>query len=133
MRPAERGFSGSISLVRDHQMVLETSRGMADRELGIANDPTTVFDVGSIMKDVTAVAVYRLEAEGKLSRIDTLDRWFDVPADKAAITIDQLLTHRAGLHEYHDVTPLAWGERFHNRIFVSRPAMQLIAEAGGQP
>ncbi len=36
-------------------------------------------------------------------------------------------------HEYHDVTPLAWGERFHNRIFVSRPAMQLIAEAGGHP
>ena len=94
---------GSISLVRDHQIVLETSRGMADRELGIANQPATVFDVGSIMKDVTAVAVFRLEAEGKLRRVDRLDRWFDVPSDKAAITIDHLLTHRAGLHEYHDV------------------------------
>jgi hypothetical protein len=36
------------------------------------------------------------------------------------------------LHEYRDVTPLSWGERFHNQIFVSRPAMQLIAERGGQ-
>jgi hypothetical protein len=35
------------------------------------------------------------------------------------------------LHEYRDVTPLAWGERFHNRIFVSVPAMRLIAERGG--
>lgn len=35
------------------------------------------------------------------------------------------------LHEYRDVTPLAWGERFHNQIFVSRPAMELIAARGG--
>jgi len=35
------------------------------------------------------------------------------------------------MHEYRDVTPLAWGERFHDRSFVSRPAMQLIAERGG--
>jgi hypothetical protein len=36
------------------------------------------------------------------------------------------------MHEYRDVTPLSWGERFHNQIFASRPAMQLIAERGGQ-
>lgn len=35
------------------------------------------------------------------------------------------------LHEYRDVTPLSWGERFHNQIFVSAPAMRLIAERGG--
>lgn len=35
------------------------------------------------------------------------------------------------LHEYRDVTPLSWGERFHNQIFVNREAMRLIAEAGG--
>jgi len=35
------------------------------------------------------------------------------------------------MHEYRDVTPLSWGERFHNRIFVSAPAMRLIAERGG--
>lgn len=35
------------------------------------------------------------------------------------------------LHEYRDVTPLGWGRRFHRRMFVSEPALQLIAEAGG--
>lgn len=35
------------------------------------------------------------------------------------------------LHEYRDVTPLSWGERFHNRLFVNREAMRLVAEAGG--
>jgi len=36
------------------------------------------------------------------------------------------------MHEYRDVTPLAWGERFHDQSFVSRPAMRLIAERGGR-
>jgi hypothetical protein len=35
------------------------------------------------------------------------------------------------LHEYRDVTPLTWGERFHRRVFVSREAMRLIEEGGG--
>jgi hypothetical protein len=35
------------------------------------------------------------------------------------------------LHEYHDVTPLSWGERFHGKMFVSKPALWLIAERGG--
>ena len=41
------------------------------------------------------------------------------------------------MHEYRDVTPLAWGERFHGpgtpgHTWISRPAMQLIAERGGR-
>lgn len=37
------------------------------------------------------------------------------------------------LHEYRDVTPLSWGERFHEQGFVSRKAMRLIAKRGGRP
>lgn len=34
-------------------------------------------------------------------------------------------------HEYRDVTPLSWGRRFHAPVFVSEPALRLIADAGG--
>jgi len=30
------------------------------------------------------------------------------------------------------VTPIAWGQRFHDRDVVNVPAMQLIAERGGR-
>jgi hypothetical protein len=36
------------------------------------------------------------------------------------------------MHEYRDVTPLGWGERFHDQQFVSRPSMRLIARRGGK-
>lgn len=35
------------------------------------------------------------------------------------------------IHEYRDVTPLAWGARFHDPAWVNRAAMRLIAERGG--
>jgi hypothetical protein len=36
------------------------------------------------------------------------------------------------MHEYRDVTPLSWGERFHEQDWVNRAAMRLIAERGGR-
>jgi ankyrin repeat protein len=36
------------------------------------------------------------------------------------------------IYEYRDVTPLSWGKRFHAKVFVSEPAMRLIAERGGK-
>jgi hypothetical protein len=35
------------------------------------------------------------------------------------------------MHEFRDVTPLSWGRRFQRKVFVSEPAMKLIAESGG--
>ena len=32
-------------------------------------------------------------------------------------------------HEYRDVSALSWGRRFHDRVFVSKPAMELIEAA----
>jgi hypothetical protein len=35
-------------------------------------------------------------------------------------------------HVYRDITPLAWGERFHDQDWVSKPVMRLLAERGGR-
>jgi len=35
------------------------------------------------------------------------------------------------LHEYRDITPLSWGRRFHAKVFVSEPAMNMILQHGG--
>ena len=33
--------------------------------------------------------------------------------------------------DHRDITPLAWGDVFHNKLIVSEPAMELIASRGG--
>src|SRR5262249_46279624 len=34
-------------------------------------------------------------------------------------------------YEYRDVTPVAWGKRFHAKVFVSEPAIRMIEARGG--
>ena len=59
-----------------------------------------------------------------------LDRGAD-PNARASLRKRLRFVADESLHEYRDVTPLAWGERFHDQDWVSRPAMRAIAEHGG--
>ena len=87
-------------LVDDGGEVTTEAMGLADREQGIATTTSTVFDLGSITKQLTATAVLRLEAEGLLSVDDPVSRHLDgLTAEQGRITLHQLLTHTAGLPE----------------------------------
>ena len=60
-----------------------------------------------------------------------LDRGADVNV-RASLRQRREEGHGGGpLVEYHDVTPLGWGERFADKIFVSRESMRLIEAQGG--
>src|SRR5262245_1884520 len=94
------GFSGSLLVARNGKVLLEKGYGWADREHGVPFTAETVFDIGSITKQLTGAAILALEMEGKLKVTDPISKYFpDVPADKAGITLHHLLTHSAGLED----------------------------------
>jgi CubicO group peptidase (beta-lactamase class C family)/predicted aspartyl protease len=96
---AEDKFSGVVLVAKDGTPLLSRAWGMADPAKGIANRPDTKFNIGSINKIFTTVAIGQLAAAGKLSLSDTISKQLpglNVPsADK--ITIEQLLQHKSGL------------------------------------
>jgi CubicO group peptidase (beta-lactamase class C family) len=96
---AEDKFSGVVLVAKDGTPLLSRAWGMADPAKSIANRPDTKFNIGSINKIFTTVAVGQLAAAGKLSLSDTISKHLpglNVPsADK--ITIEQLLQHKSGL------------------------------------
>ena len=95
------GFSGAVLVARRGRTVFARGVGFADRRRAIRVTPRTVFDIGSITKPLTAAAVLALVEDGRLALSDPLGaRLAGVPADKQAITLRQLLEHRAGLPEY---------------------------------
>ncbi|MCP9271564.1 serine hydrolase domain-containing protein [Mycolicibacterium arenosum] len=66
---------------------------------GVAAEQALV-DIGSITKTVTGVAISKLVEQGRLRLDETLTEILPgVPADKAKITVEQLLTHTGGLSE----------------------------------
>lgn len=69
--------------------------------------PYTPFEFASVTKTFIAATILRLAEEGKLSLEDTIDRWLpnlQSPNIPAAITIRQLLNHRAGTYNFGDDT-----------------------------
>jgi CubicO group peptidase (beta-lactamase class C family) len=95
------GFSGVVLLARGQRVVFLEGYGLADRKSRTPVRHDTIFDAGSLSKQVTSAAAVLLESQGKLSLDDPLSHYFpSVPADKAAITIVQLLSHTSGLHSW---------------------------------
>ena len=92
------GYSGGLAVVKGGETVLLKGYGQADRERAVPMRPDSVFNLGSITKPFTAAAILRLQELGKLKTSDPVSRFFDgVPADKAAMTLEHLLTHSSGL------------------------------------
>lgn len=66
----------------------------------------THFRMASVSKQVTAQAICRLFAQGKLKLTDTLGFFFEnLPAALHRITVDQLLQHRSGIMDYEALIP----------------------------
>lgn len=92
-------FSGVVLIVRGADTVFQRAVGMADRGRKLRNTIGTSFNLGSINKAFTAIAIRQLAEAGKLSLDSTLGTyWPDYPnGDARKVTIKQLLTHRSGI------------------------------------
>jgi CubicO group peptidase (beta-lactamase class C family) len=91
------GFSGVLLVAKGGDVILAKGYGMADRDKKIRATADTVMCTGSVTKQFTGAAILKLETQGKLKVTDPITRYFkDVPAEKAGITLHQLLTHSAG-------------------------------------
>ena len=107
------GFAGVVLVAKSGTPLLAEGFGLADRERGLRWTPATVSCTGSITKQFTGAAILKLEEDKRLNVTDPITLFFkDVPADKARITLHQLLTHSSGLGDPegiddYDPVPLA--------------------------
>jgi D-alanyl-D-alanine carboxypeptidase len=97
-RGAADKFSGALLVARGPQVLVRGAYGMADRQAKKRNREDTRFRIASVTKMFTAVAVLRLEQEGKIRLDDPIGKYVPEIAGKplAGATIHQLLTHTSG-------------------------------------
>jgi len=94
-----RHFSGVVLVARAGKPVASQAYGLADVAANTPNTLDTAFNIGSINKVFTRLAIAQLAAAGKLALDDTLHtRLPDLRLPGAdQITLRQLLDHRSGL------------------------------------
>ena len=100
-------FSGAALLVKGDSVLFQHAYGLASREKRVPNQLDTRFNLGSINKIFTTVAIQQLAEGGKLALDSTIDRYLPdyAKANGARITVRQLLDHRGGV-------PDVFGERY---------------------
>ncbi len=93
-------FSGVVLAERRGRGLLEDAYGMADRPRGIPNRVSTRFNLGSVNKLFTRIAIAQLAEAGKISLAEHLVKYLPDYPNKSvaeAVTVAQLLDHSAGL------------------------------------
>lgn len=94
---------GVVLLARGDRLVVEQVTGSADDLSGAPCSRATRFQIASISKQMTAVAVLLLAERGALDVDDSVDRWVPgCPPEWRGITLHHLLTHTSGLGHWSD-------------------------------
>ena len=152
---------GLVSLVQEGarpgpgaSMLIITPEGRYFKSTGVSDvsacDPLPAdspFQIGSNTKMMTSAMLFQLQEEGVLSTSDLLSTWLpDLAAQLPngdqitgdVVTIDMLMTHTSGLHDYFDLptedgTTIEDGEKdkaMLTRAFTPQELVTLVADAG---
>ena len=106
INPRDRDrFPGVAVAVRVNQQLVHLNcYGYADLETGAKITPDTVFDLGSLSKQFTALAVLNLVLNKQIDLNDHLSKYFKrLPRYADSITIEDLLHHTSALPSYTDI------------------------------
>lgn len=93
-------FMGSVAVAKSGEVIYSKSIGYADIENNIKSTPSSKYRIGSISKTFTTVLVFKAIEEGKLTLNQKIHKWFPSIKHSKKITIQQLLSHRSGIHNF---------------------------------
>jgi D-alanyl-D-alanine carboxypeptidase len=102
----EQGTPGVIAQVRDGHGVWNGRAGVGDLAARHQRSPQEKFRIASVTKTFTATVLLKLEAKGRLSLDDSVEKWLpgvvrgtDYEPEK--ITVRHLLNHTSGIFDYN--------------------------------
>lgn len=98
-------INGCVLVAEDGKPVYEKAFGYANFDTKQLLTNQTMFELASVSKQFTAMAIMQLHQQGKLAYTDVLDKFFpSIPY--YGITINNLLHHTSGLPDF-----LTWDEK----------------------
>ena len=99
-----------VAVIKDNQIVLSESYGLANVENRIPATKTTLFPINSATKTFTGVAMMQLAEAGKVDLNAPVSLYLnDLPEAWRSIRIRQLLAHTSGLPDIVDQKGLIGG------------------------
>lgn len=102
-------FSGVVAIAKHGEVLYHRGFGQRDFDAGAPMEPDDIFELASVSKQFTAMAVMLLQQEGKLSYDDPLQKFMpELPYP--GVTLRHMLHHTSGLPDYEPVVE-KYGDR----------------------
>jgi CubicO group peptidase (beta-lactamase class C family) len=125
---AAGNFSGAILISKENQPLFKKAYGLASKRYHTSNRVSTKFNIGSINKIFTKVAIYQLYEKQQLNFDDPIGLYITGLRNDLAkkVTIRHLLEHRSGLGHY-------WNEKYEARLTGLRTVTDYVDLVKDQP
>lgn len=107
---AEGRFNGNVLVAENGNIIFEKSYGLADEKTKRKLNKNTIFELASVSKQFTAMAIVLLRKEGRLSYDDEISKYIPELKNYKGITIKNLLTHTSGLPDYMELAEEKWNK-----------------------
>jgi CubicO group peptidase (beta-lactamase class C family) len=117
----------SVGVYRAGEVIYNRAAGMADLEHGLRLTTASVFDIASMSKQFTAMAVVLLQEDGRLALDDEIQKFLpEVHTAGKKVTIGQLLQHTSGIRDFLDLMELA-GKSPDNTVVSQADVLDVIS------
>lgn len=98
----------AVGIARGTDAPVYRTYGLENLEQRLPIDTLTVFEAGSVSKQITAAAVLLLAQEGRLSLSDPVRKWVpELWSGLPPFTVGDMLHHVSGLRDYGDLLELS--------------------------
>jgi len=98
----------ALAVVRDGHVLIERGYGHANLEHNVRITPATVFDVASVSKQFTGLAIAMLVDQGRINLKDDIRKYLPEMRDIGqTITVDHLVHHTSGLRDWPGTLAIA--------------------------
>ncbi|MCK5239904.1 MAG: beta-lactamase family protein [Candidatus Thorarchaeota archaeon] len=95
-------FSGTVLIAKGEEVAFEKAYGFACKRFNVPNDVDTIYNIGSLNKQFTKIAILQLLQKGLLDLDDLVGKHIPDFKDEIAskVTIRHLLSFTSGLGDY---------------------------------
>ncbi|GMN10722.1 hypothetical protein MTsPCn9_23030 [Croceitalea sp. MTPC9] len=99
---------GAVGIMQNGEVIYSKAFGLASLEYQVPNTTETIFNVGSVSKQFTAMGIVLLQEKGLLSIDDDIRKHLpEMPDFGHTITIRHMLHHTSGMRSLHAMLGLA--------------------------
>ena len=120
-------FMGSVAVSKNGEVIYTKSVGFTDVENNVKSTDNSKYRIGSISKTFTAVLILKAVEEKKINLSQTINKWFPTLKNAKKITIEHLLRHRSGIHNFtNDNDYLTWN----TQPKTEEKMLEIIAKGG---